>query len=120
MSRRARLVAMATAVALVCLPAAARAEVDGNELRRLCTSKGARENGLCYGYVTAIAEVARGDDGLYGHHACLPEHATRRQAVEVVKRFLDQHPEQRHYGASSLVAEALAEAFPCKQQPRAL
>jgi hypothetical protein len=120
MSGHARLVAMATAVALACLPTAARADVDGNELSHLCTSKGARANGLCYGYVTAIAEVARGDDGLYGHHACLPEHTTRRQAVEVVKRYLDQHPEQRHYGASGLVAEALAEAFPCKQQPRAL
>jgi hypothetical protein len=110
---------MATAVALVCLPAAARADVDGNELWRLCTSKGARDNGLCYGYVTAIAEVARESDGLYGHHACLPEHPTRHQAVEIVKRFLDQHPELRHYGASSLVAEALAEAFPCQQRPRA-
>ena len=113
MSGRARLVAMATAVALVCLPAAARADVDGNELWRLCTSKGTRANGLCYGYVTAIAEVARESDGLYGHHAW-------RQTVEVVKRYLEQHPEQRHYGASSLVAEALAEAFPCKQQLRAL
>ena len=66
MSGRARLVAMATAVVLVSLPAAARADVDGNELWRLCTSRGARDNGLCYGYVTAIAELARGDDGLYG------------------------------------------------------
>ena len=120
MSGRARPVAMATAVALVCLPAAARADVDGNELWRLCTSKGTRANGLCYGYVTAIAEVARESDGLYGHRACLPEHTTRRQTVEVVKRYLEQHPEQRHYGASSLVAEALAGAFPCKQQLQAL
>ena len=120
MNGRRRLVATATAVALVCLPAAARADVDGNELWRLCTSKGTRANGLCYGYVTAIAEVARGSDGLYGHHACLPEHTTRRQTVEIVKRYLEQHPEQRHYGASSLVAEALAGAFPCKQQPQAL
>ena len=120
MNGRRRLVATATAVALVCLPAAARADVEGNELWRLCTSKGTRANGLCYGYVTAIAEVARGSDGLYGHHVCLPAHTTRRQTVEVVNRSLDQHPEQRHYGASGLVAEALAEAFPCKQQPRAL
>jgi len=46
-SGRARLVAIAAAVALVCLPAAARADVDGNELWRLCTGKGARDNGLC-------------------------------------------------------------------------
>ena len=56
MNGRRWLVATATAVALVCLPAAARADVDGNELWRLCTSKGTRANGLCYGYVTAIAE----------------------------------------------------------------
>jgi hypothetical protein len=43
----------------------------------------------------------------------------RGTKLEIVKRFLDQHPELRHYGASSLVAEALAEAFPCQQRPRA-
>jgi hypothetical protein len=31
-----------------------------------------------------------------------------------VKRYLVKHPENRHFGASVLVAAALAETFPCK------
>jgi hypothetical protein len=41
---------------------------------------------------------------------------TGQQLVDVVVRFLQQHPEIRHYGASNLVAEALSDAFPCEAQ----
>jgi hypothetical protein len=33
----------------------------------------------------------------------------------VVKRFLEQHPAEPQEEAVSLVAQALSEAFPCKQ-----
>ena len=111
-----RLVAMAIAVALACLPTAARADLSGNELWNYCIGKNDLMVFFCNGYVTAIAEAARPYGlGLYALHNCLPDDSTRRQTVEVVKRWLDQHPEQRHYPAVILVAKALAEAFPCKQ-----
>ena len=114
MSRRTRLVAMSAAVALACLPAAARADTTGNDLWRICTSKDARDNGLCYGYVTAIAEVIGQPAGIYGHHACLSNDTAIQQIVDVVKRYLDQRPEVRHYGAYNLLVPVLVEAFLCK------
>jgi hypothetical protein len=35
--------------------------------------------------------------------------------MDIAKQFLTTHPEKRQYAADSLVAEALAQAFPCKQ-----
>jgi hypothetical protein len=116
MNGRPRIVTMATAVALAGLPTAARAaETTGNELWSLCTSKGATENSLCFGYVTAIAEAIGQPTGVYGWRACFPEQVTRKQVVDVVTRYLDQHPEERHLTAGSLIANALAKAFRCKQ-----
>ena len=112
MSGRTRLVAMATAVTLACLPTAARADMTGNDLWRVCASKDARDNGLCYGYMTAIAEVIRQPAGLFGHHACLSDDTAIQQIVDVVKRYLDQHPEVRHYGSFGLLAPALSTKEP--------
>ena len=44
---------------------------------------------------------------------CIPNRVTDRQTTDVVVRYLKEHPEQRHYAAANLVAETLAEAFPC-------
>jgi hypothetical protein len=111
---RRRLVAMATAVALACLPASARADTTGNDLWNWCTTTDPWHQGICYGFVSAIAEAARHPDGLYGVHVCLPEESTWQQTVDVVKRWLNLHPEERHYAASGNVTKALAAAFPCK------
>jgi hypothetical protein len=70
--------------------------------------------GICVGLGEAIAAVVEHRNGAYGSHACVPENSTQ-QLVDVVKRYLDQHPEQRHYSATSFAAAALAAAFPCKQ-----
>jgi hypothetical protein len=46
--------------------------------------------------------------------ACVPDGVSAGQLVEVVKKWLREHPENWHYGADSLVAAALQEAFPCR------
>jgi hypothetical protein len=51
---------------------------------------------------------------LFGFKACLPVNSSLEQSRDVVVRFLRAHPELRHLVAVSLVARALAEAFPCK------
>ena len=113
--------AVATAVALVCLPASARAQrsfMTGNELQSLCNTKGAWGMVACTAYVMAIFEVMYSNP-IYGWSACFPSGVIAGQMIagqmtDVVKRFLAQHPEQRHNTAGSLVAQALAEAFPCQ------
>jgi hypothetical protein len=36
--------------------------------------------------------------------------------VAVVNKYLADHPEQLHYAAYSIVALALAQAFPCEKR----
>jgi hypothetical protein len=106
---------MATAVALVCLPATARAQrgfMTGNELQSLCNTNDAWGMVACTAYVMAIFEVMYSNP-IYGWRACFPSGVIAGQMTDVVKRFLARHPEQRHNTAGSLVAKALAEAFPC-------
>jgi Rap1a immunity proteins len=110
--------AVATAVTLACLPASAQ-EVSrfysGNDLWSLCSGNSGIQSGLCMGYVRGIADAMMVQPpGVAGRRACFPEQVTAEQARDVVKRYLEQHPEVRHYSAASLAAEALAEAFPRK------
>jgi hypothetical protein len=111
--------AMLVAVALVMggTAAAQTSFTDGNELFENC--KGADDPqdrdrnskwGVCVGYIEGAA------DALIGSSFCLPggpSGVTVRQITDVVKLYLHDHPEQRHYDAASLVTTALKEKFPC-------
>lgn len=69
--------------------------------------------GYCVGLVSGIAETIIGSDN---PTACFPKSSvTREQAVRVVVKYLNNHPEQLHLSASSLVMVSFEEAFPCKQ-----
>jgi Ssp1 endopeptidase immunity protein Rap1a len=110
-------VAVATAVAFACVPAAAQEGAGfftGNDLWSHCPDKSAFSSGICLGFVAGIADVMGTGSAILGSKACIPEHGTAAQARDVVKRFLEQHPERRLYFATGLVADALADAFPCK------
>jgi hypothetical protein len=52
--------------------------------------------------------------GIAGDRVCIPSEATLAQVRDVVIRYLQEHPEERHYAASSLSLRALVLAFPCK------
>jgi hypothetical protein len=62
----------------------------------------------CAGYVAAMSDalVATG-------HACMPADVTVQQAVDVVMKYLRDHPEQRQYSAWYLGRTALSLRFPC-------
>ena len=113
----ARLAAATAAVALACLPASAQGArffYTGNELWSLCSGKSDYASGVCIGFVAGVADTLAVGTGILGlGRACFPEQVTEGQARDVVKRYLEQHPERRHYTAANLVAEALVEAFPC-------
>ena len=44
---------------------------------------------------------------------CLPNNATREQAVDIVVKYLKENPEKRQYSAETSVWTALRAAFPC-------
>jgi len=61
--------------------------------------------GFCYGYVAGVVDML--------YTVCLPDGMTRQQVIDVLTLWLRDHPEKRHLPASSLVAGALKEKFPC-------
>ncbi len=78
---RTRLVAMAVAIAMTCLPASAqelRAFYTGNDLRSRCSDTSPYQAGLCMGFVTGIAD-AMGIAHSFGSHRGAG--ACRRKAV---------------------------------------
>lgn len=90
----------------------------GNVLWEDCSSPKAdyQRQAWCGGYVSgvvdmnAVAAVRRGSPVF-----CLPAHVTVQQAIDVVRKFLEDHPEKRHAAAADMVAEALSRGFPCKK-----
>jgi hypothetical protein len=114
--------AVAVIAAVMSVSAAARADyVTGNELYADCTAPDGENarSGFCQGYIAAIADVARQTSqvptlGVLGEVECADKNVTLKQMFDVVTRYLAAYPETRHLAAASLVAHALAEAFPCK------
>jgi len=111
-------------VAAVAVWGEARAEtsafINGNELHEYCNSpRGTERYGLCVGYIVGVSDaLASGTTNLpvliFGWRACIPKNVTIGQVTDVVTKWLREHPQDRHYLATGIVAEALAKAFPCK------
>lgn len=88
--------------------------LDGNKLHETCNKETDFSfQGFCHGYIIAVADVM--DDGqvMFGFKVCTPEGVKAPQLIDVVKRWLANNPQDRHYAADSLIAGALDEAFPC-------
>lgn len=62
-------------------------------------------------YVQGIADAHA---TLKGELFCVPQNATAGQITDVAKKYLNDHPEDRHLTASSLILFSLKQAFPCK------
>jgi hypothetical protein len=108
---------LALAVLVASLPlSAARGEFQsGNNLWQLCNNK--TTDFGCIMYIEGVADVlipiwGKGGD-FAGWRGCLTKDVIGSQAHDVVIKFMREHPERRHFTASSVVAQALAEAFPC-------
>jgi Rap1a immunity proteins len=87
---------------------------DGNDLHNACQQTQEGIEGLyCMGYIVAIADVLESGSSINGFRACLRQNMRAGQVVDVVKRWLQDHPQDRDYGAPGLVAAALQDAFPC-------
>jgi hypothetical protein len=116
-----RLLLAGVALVAALMPASARANTarafkDGNDLSRLCAEPmDTFGNGECLGFVTGISDAMADGNPIGGWSACIPLDVTIGQAADVAKQFLTSHPELRHLVAASLVAAALAQAFPCRR-----
>jgi Rap1a immunity proteins len=90
---------------------------SGNRLYEDCRSENYFNRGYCGGYVTGIVdsiEAMQASGVLPESALCIPEGATKGQLADVVRQYLEDHPERRHADAGSLVPEALGRAFGCR------
>ncbi len=62
----------------------------------------------CLGYVAAVADTL-------GWTACIPAKISTDELGQTVRQFINDHPENAHTVAFSVVVHALTEAYPCKQ-----
>jgi hypothetical protein len=92
-------------LALVCGPAQAQF-FSGNELyERL---RDGRLSQVMF-YVAGVHDA--NDKVLF----CSPSDVTLGQALDVVKRYLETRPEQRHLSADFLASQAMRAAWPCRK-----
>jgi hypothetical protein len=94
-----------------------QAFVTGNDLYRWCTARaGSFLEGSCYGFIQGASDLA---NGLAIVNVCLPHGVTVQEVADVVKKYLTDHPAERHYIAFTTVIAALSAAFPCPKAPPA-
>lgn len=109
-------VAGAIVVGLMSASPQAIAFYDGDKLYNYChASMGQPELLYCQAYIAAIADAMGAGNAVYGFRACMGLSVSLGKAMDATVQFLMAHPEVRHHEAAWLVAQALAQAFPCQR-----
>jgi hypothetical protein len=124
---------------LLCGPALARAEHDGNELGGECTvalrsiedpsfhatQPDALRSGMCFGLVRGVWNTLTMWDYVDSKHneptfhGCIPDGVTLVEAIKVVMKFLNDNPTQLHQKDTLLIHLALVAGYPCSASPGA-
>ena len=112
----ARKAFLAAAFAVSSSPALAN-YLTGKDLYADCSKpQGSFSQGFCSGYISGVVDaieyyqINKGAE----KNVCIPMEVSIGQVKEIVVRYLAQHPDQRANTASSLVWDAVRNAFPCK------
>jgi len=91
-----------------------RAFKSANQLYTDCTSTSQFDQGSCWGYIVAAADIA---NGLTDIDVCLPPGVTTQEVVDVAKKYLSDNPAERRYSAHSTVIASLRKAYACPKGP---
>lgn len=122
------------AITLVCFVGLARATITGNELYAQIKSDGTTDVLKAYAYIEGVLDtedlyltmaVFEGIDSKGSKqarfrvpHICWGDNkVTLGQIKDIVQKYLEAHPEKRHYTANVLVRLALLEVFACANNP---
>ena len=85
---------------------------SGNDLFGYCAGE-VRNSDHCLGYTTGIVD-ALASGSIFGWKACVPEQVSAAQVRDIVVKYLQDNPQDRHYSAAAIAAKALSIAFPCQ------
>ena len=104
---------LATLIVAGVSPAAAFWQ-NGNQLQDQCQKP---KPVFAFGYIWGLLDGQElAEQGGATRQFCLPDDLTGTQLFDVVCRFVEAHPNQRHVPASYLATAALKEAWPCPQK----
>ena len=104
------------------LPITSAHAFSGNNLDKWCKNYGEKKaltgyDGVCVGLIEGFIKGL--DFGLeLGNKNklyCLPEKRESLQIIKVIKKYMNEHPEELHYDFTNLIPMALLKAFPCKK-----
>jgi hypothetical protein len=107
------LLVVATIAALI---QPASAQVTGNTWEADCASQERRT--ACVIYARGFADAL----GIWQTHspstalACIPHGVTSGQLVDVARKYLSEHPQDRHKTATTLLGTAFVLAWPCPKK----
>ena len=93
------------------------AQVTGNDWKDYCLAgEQTPKYAMCVGYLSGSLDGIRLMQKATGTIILCepPNGVTIPQWVAVITKYLDQHPEQLHFAAASLVPKIMNGAFPCK------
>jgi hypothetical protein len=95
--------------------------VSGNTLYGHCSSQPSTAAyttsvAYCVGYVTAVSDTFNTMRAAENKSQviCLPASSNAGQMADIVAKYLGDNPSTRHFGATTLVLDALVRAFPCQ------
>ncbi len=95
--------------------------LTGNELLPKCEEFVTKtdhyfDSAICQAYIIGItdASITFVNWNNMEKDMCLPDNVGSRKLVRVVIKYLQEHPEDLHLSASSLVLNAFIKAFPCE------
>ena len=69
---------------------------------------------LCAGYINGVSDASQCGNSVDGFSHASPAGVTVGQVFEIFVSWMQSHPESKSVGASTVVAKALQEAYPCK------
>lgn len=102
----------AIAAVLACLSAPAAAEfLSGQQLKEYLDD--ARSGSSFKSLTVAMGYVAGVYDLVDRHQVCIKKELSAREAMDVVHRYLNAHPNDLQQPGAPLVVKALTEEFPC-------
>jgi hypothetical protein len=99
-------------ILVMSMPVQARdGSTTGNRLAGFCNSESLDLSALCAGLIIGFI-----DGSSLSAKYCIPKDVTNEQIRKVVRKYLDEHPEELHVWYGLLVSLAIGKAFPCNSQ----
>jgi len=104
-------------VGATALHAASPPFYDGNKLLSMCLEHDVAQQARCTGYAEGISDAYEAERERRGLTRCGPDDVKSIQVRDVIVRFLQAHPEDRHYDASSEGMLAIQSAWCLPPKP---